>query len=57
MAKEYVTAEELLEVLAEHAGESRLLSGCTIALDGYTGFTPIQLALPKNFFRWQKKFR
>ena len=48
MAKDYVTAEELLEVLAEHAEESGLLSGCTIALDSYTGFTPIQLALLKK---------
>ena len=57
MAKEYVTAEELLEVLAEHAGESRLLSGCTIALDGYTGFTPIQLALLKKLLPLAKKIQ
>ena len=55
MAKDYVTAEELLEVLAEHAEESSLLSGCTIALDSYTGFTPIQLALLKKLLPLAKK--
>lgn len=55
MAKDYVTAEELLEVLAEHAEESGLLSGCTIALDSYTGFTPIQLALLKKLLPLAKK--
>ena len=55
MAKDYVTAEELLEVLAEHAEESGLLSGCTIALDSYTGLTPIQLALLKKLLPLAKK--
>lgn len=55
MAKDYVTAEELLEVLAEHAEESGLLSGCTIALDSYTGFTPVQLALLKKLLPLAKK--
>ncbi|MFQ9152678.1 MAG: hypothetical protein ACLR6B_15540 [Blautia sp.] len=37
--------------------ESRLLSGCTIALDGYTGFTPIQLALLKKLLPLAKKIQ
>lgn len=55
MAKDYVTAEELLEVLAEHAEESGMLKGCTIALDGYTGFTPIQQKLLKKLLPLAKK--
>ncbi len=38
----YITAEERLEVLCQVASRSKLLRGCTIALDGFTGFTPIQ---------------
>ena len=55
MEKEYVTAEEVLEVLTEHAGESALLQGCTIALDGFTGFTPIQQKLLEKLFTLAKK--
>lgn len=57
MAKDYVTAEELLEVLAEHAEESGLLSGCTITLDSYTALPRFSLPSLKNFFRWQKNPR
>lgn len=41
----YITMEELLDVLCAHAGRSKLLKGSIIALDGYTGFTPIQYRL------------
>lgn len=40
-----VTAEGVLELLIEYAEESELISGSTIILDAFTGFTPIQLAL------------
>lgn len=38
----YVTAEELLEVLAREVGRSELLQGSCIVLDGFYGFTPVQ---------------
>ncbi len=38
----FVTAEEVLELLSEVAGESQILRGSVIAFDGFTGFTPIQ---------------
>lgn len=38
----YITGEELLDVLASVAGESKLLRDSVIALDGFTGFTPVQ---------------
>lgn len=41
----YITAEEILEVLAEQACNSALLKDCVLVLDGFTGFTPIQYAL------------
>lgn len=55
MAEDYVTAEEILEVLAEHVEESELLKDCTIAVDGFTGFTPIQLKLLRKLLLAAKK--
>ena len=39
----FMKPEELLDVLCQVAGKSQLLRSSTIALDGYTGFTPSQL--------------
>lgn len=44
-AERYITMEELLDKLCEVCGRSKLLRGSVIALDGYTGFTPIQYRL------------
>lgn len=41
----FITAEELLEVLAQVAGQSQLLKHSVLALDGFTGFTPVQYHL------------
>lgn len=38
----YMVAEQLLSLLAEVAGQSRLLRGADIYFDGFTGFTPVQ---------------
>ncbi len=45
LADGYVTAERVLDVLTEVAGESDLLSGAVLFFDGYTGFTPVQMKL------------
>ncbi len=37
-----ITAEEVLNVLAETAASSNILKESEIAFDGYTGFTPVQ---------------
>ncbi len=41
----FITGEELLEVFAQVAGESKLLKDSVIVLDGFTGFTPVQYHL------------
>lgn len=46
----FITAEEVLEVFSQVAGQSRLLRGSVIVLDGFTGFTPVQYHLLENLF-------
>lgn len=41
----FITQEEVMEVLGRVAGKSGKLAGSVMVLDGYTGFTPIQLQL------------
>lgn len=41
----YTVKEEILERLAGCVGRSFLLAGSVIGLDGFTGFTPVQLRL------------
>lgn len=38
----YITAEEVLMLLCEVAGESALLRGSVLVFDEFTGFTPVQ---------------
>lgn len=40
--KKYITKEELLDVLSREISKSELLKNSTVALDGFTGFTPVQ---------------
>ncbi len=48
LQEKYITKEELLDVLARQVGKSELLANSTIALDGFTGFTPVQERLLKE---------
>ena len=41
----YITAEELLHVLAGVADNSSILKDCVMVLDEFTGFTPVQMEL------------
>ncbi|MGN0354392.1 MAG: helicase-exonuclease AddAB subunit AddB [Muricoprocola sp.] len=41
----YITSEEILEALCQVVNRSGLLKDCVIALDGFTGFTPVQMKL------------
>lgn len=47
----YITPEELLEVLAQVAVESKILKNSVIVLDGFTGFTPVQYHLLETLLR------
>lgn len=41
----YITTEEVLDVLCQVVPQSGLIGSSVIALDGYTGFTPVQYRL------------
>ena len=41
----YITGEEVLDVLATVAHRSNLLKDSVIVMDGFTGFTPVQIKL------------
>ncbi|MDO5293576.1 MAG: helicase-exonuclease AddAB subunit AddB [bacterium] len=45
LSDKYITAEEILEVLCEVVGESKVIKNSVICFDGFTGFTPIQYKL------------
>lgn len=45
LADRYITKEELLDHLSDMVGKSDLLKNSVIALDGFTGFTPVQIRL------------
>lgn len=42
LKKKYITKEELLDALSRVVSRSELLKNSTVALDGFTGFTPVQ---------------
>lgn len=41
----YITTEEILEKVRDEVPDSKKLKKSVVALDGYTGFTPVQLKL------------
>lgn len=47
----FITAEELLEVLAQVADQSGILKNSVIVLDGFTGFTPVQYYLLETLLK------
>ena len=44
----YLTTEEIPEILCRVIGESELVRGSRIVLDGFTGFTPVQLQVVRE---------
>lgn len=48
LAEDFLTAEELLGALEKVVEQSKTVQGSVIVLDGYTGFTPVQLGLMKR---------
>lgn len=51
----YITAEEILDVLAGYVSRSRLIQNSTICLDGFTGFTPSQYKLITELLKSARK--
>ncbi|WP_097005148.1 helicase-exonuclease AddAB subunit AddB [Lacrimispora amygdalina] len=51
----FITSEEILGVLCNQLPRSELIKNSVIALDGYTGFTPVQYRILELFFRYSKK--
>ncbi|MGN0158448.1 MAG: helicase-exonuclease AddAB subunit AddB [Brotaphodocola sp.] len=49
IAGHYITTEEVLDVLCRLIPESEIVKSSVIALDGYTGFTPVQYRLIELF--------
>ena len=45
LKEEYLTSEQLLDVLEQTVEQSASVRGSVIVLDGYTGFTPVQMKL------------
>ncbi|MBO5227929.1 MAG: helicase-exonuclease AddAB subunit AddB [Lachnospiraceae bacterium] len=50
----YITSEELLSVLSREIPKSEKLKECTIFLDGFTGFTPIQYKVIEALLTYAK---
>lgn len=45
LAQKYITSEEILDVMTEQLANTDLFQNVTLALDGFTGFTPVQYKL------------
>ena len=51
LEEKYITTEEILDVLTEKLEHSEVLKDTILALDGFTGFTPIQYKLLHELLR------
>ncbi len=51
LREQYITKEEMLDVLSGVVPESQILQGSVVALDGFTGFTPVQNRLLGELLR------
>lgn len=55
MGKEYMTSDQVLQVLNEVLDRSEKLKGSIIVLDGFTAFNPVQLHLVQGLAKIAKK--
>ena len=55
LAETYLTAEEILGALEQTVERSKAVRGSVIVLDGYTGFTPVQLSLIRKLLPLAEK--
>ncbi len=42
LSERYITKEEMLDILSDAVPRSAILKGSVVAMDGFTGFTPVQ---------------
>ncbi|MBQ3600544.1 MAG: helicase-exonuclease AddAB subunit AddB [Lachnospiraceae bacterium] len=57
LQEKYITAEEILDVLAQFIPSSNLLKDGIVCLDGFTGFTPVQYKLIQELLKHCKEVR
>ncbi len=55
MGKDYMTSDQVLQVLSEVLEQSEKLKGSIIVLDGFTAFNPVQLKLVQGLCKIAKK--
>lgn len=55
MADTYMTAEELLDVLADKVADADILKGSVMYIDNFTGFTPSQYGLLRKLLKLCEK--
>ena len=55
MGKEYMTSEQVLQVLGEVLERSEKVKDSVIVLDGFTAFSPVQLQLVQKLSKFAKK--
>ena len=54
ISENYIAAEKLTEILADNVERSKLIKKSVIVMDGFTGFTPIQLKLIEKLMVYSK---
>lgn len=55
LADKYITKDELLDLLCRNIYKSRILKDAVVALDGFTGFTPVQNRVLQSMLLYCKK--
>lgn len=55
LSDQYITAEELLEVLCQTVEHSEKIRESIVVLDGFTGFTPVQNKLMQKLMLYARK--
>ena len=54
LSDNYIVAEKLTQILTDNVERSELIKRSVIVMDGFTGFTPIQLGLVEKLIRYAK---
>lgn len=51
----YIVAEQLIEMLADCVKNSEIIAGSTFYIDGFTGFTPVQMKLIAELIKYAEE--